>query len=114
MMAARFRIHAGVSDPLIFVCEELETGASAFAAVNLAGAGSPRVHLKNQTSGCVYQFSGCVVISSASTGQVTLSQSACDLPPGNYSGYIRLTDGAGYIVDFPSNDFFTLEVGQVF
>lgn len=113
-MAARFRIHAGVSDPLIFICEELATGASAFTAVNLAGAGSPRVHLKNQTSGCVYQFSGCVTISSASTGQVTLSQTASDLPAGNYSGFIRVTDAAAKIVDFPSNDFFTLEVGQVF
>jgi len=113
-MAARFAIHSGISDPLIFICEELTDGASAFAAVNLTGAGSPRVHLKNQTSGCIYQFSGCVTISDASAGKVTLSQSACDLSAGAYSGFIRVTDAGGYIVDFPSNEFFTLEVRQTF
>lgn len=113
-MAARFSIHSGVSDPLIFMCEELANGASAFVPVNLTGAGSPRVHLKNQTSGCVYQFSGCVAISEASSGRVTLSQSASDLPAGAYSGFVRVTDGAGNVVDFPSGDFFTLEVRQTF
>jgi hypothetical protein len=113
-MAARFSIHSGVSDPLIFVCEELATGASAFEPKNLTGAASPSVHLKNQTSGCVYQFSGCVTISDASAGQVTLAQSACDLAAGAYSGFIRVTDSGGYIVDFPSNEFFTLEVRQTF
>ncbi len=113
-MAARFSIHSGISDPLIFVCEELATGASEFVPKNLTGAASPQIHFKNQTTGSVYQFSGCVAISDASAGQVTLSQSACDLAAGAYSGFIRVTDGAGKIVDFPSNEFFTLEVRQTF
>jgi hypothetical protein len=113
-MAANFEIHAGVSDPLIFVCEELTNGASAFTTVNLTGAASPRVHLKDQTSGCVYQFSGCVTISDASAGKVKLTQGASDLAAGSYSGFVRVTDSAGYVVDFPSNDFFTLRVRQVF
>ncbi len=113
-MTARFSIHSGISDPLIFICEELAHGASAFTAVNLTGAASPQVHLKNQTSGCVYQFSGCVTISDASAGKVTLAQSASDLGAGAYSGFIRVTDAGGYVVDFPSNEFFTLEVRQTF
>jgi len=113
-MAARFSIHSGVSDPLIFVCEELAAGASAFVPVNLTGAASPQVRLKNQTSGCVYHFSGCVTISNASAGQVTLAQSASDLAAGAYSGFIRVTDSASKDVDFPSNEFFTLEVRATF
>lgn len=113
-MAARFRIHSGVSDPLIFICESLAPGASAFAPVDLTGATCPAVRLKNQASGCTIAFAACVAITTASAGEVTLSQSASDLPAGNYSGFVRVIDAASKVVDFPSSDFFTLEVGQVF
>ena len=112
---ADFKVRAGVTDPLVFTLQTVDSEGTA-SNENLTGYTLVALRLRYQ-DGVVktYNTDGDqLAVTDEDEGQVTFSPASSDLSEGDYDGYFLVTDANGKIAGYPSNKHFTLEVCKDF
>ena len=102
-------IREGSTEPVVFV---LYDGASVY---NLTGAQAVQIRLVPHAGGDTKSWTDSdseLAVTDASSGEVTFYPAADDLAFSDqaYDVYFKVTDSSGYIVYFPSNASFVLQI----
>lgn len=112
-MQEQYAVRQGITEPISIRLSEVDD-ANVETPVNLASVLEVRVALRQKCGGPVIEYSSTgprVRVSDASDGVIDFAPESTTFPePGEYSGWIRLTDLFGITVSFPSDGDFTVIV----
>lgn len=115
MSAPEYSIRRGVTEPIAIELNEIDPDTGDLVPVSLAGVTLVRVVMRAEEGDNqiidVNSVGAQVSISDAANGEIIFVPTATQFTEtGPYNGYVRITDSAGAVIDFPSDLTFILNV----
>lgn len=108
-----FTIREGVTEPITFQCQQVDPNTLIVSVVDLTSYGAPELHVQNLLTAAIQTFTtagGKFDFGTRSNGEMIFAPAANDLAAGNYEAFVKVTNGSGKSVNFPSDQSFELRV----
>lgn len=110
-MAADFTIRAGITDPVVLQCKDIDPTTGVESVINLTGAQSVELHVlrHNQAEAQVFDEAQ-VTITDVVAGEVSFAPGVDDFTAGTYDAWLRIVDEEGTVISVPSDRNFVIAV----